>query len=320
MDESVALLTVTVVVPLIPEAVAVMVTLPSFLPLTTPVERMEAICGLDDFHVKPLRLLVVLPSLKVPMAVNLSNVCCCILGLAGLMAMLTRSTAATVRPVEPLMEPEVAVMVTLPAATLETSPWLLMVARVGSEELHSTETVMSWVLLSLNVPVAVNCFVVPMAMLELLGVTAIETRVAAVTVSEAVPLTDPEVAVMVTEPMPVLVARPDALTDATLAFDDDHVTDVSCCVLPSLKKPVAMNCWSVPMAIDGVAGVTEIETRLAGTTVRVAVSLNDPTVAVMVAVPCPAVVARPLLSMLATLLSEELQVTPLARSCDEPSL
>lgn len=118
----VPLLTVRVVVPLIPEALAVIVTLPSFLPLTMPEERTEAICGFDDFHVKPLRLVVVLPSLKVPMAVNLSNVCCCILGFAGLMAMLTRSTAATVRPVEPLMEPDVAVMVTLPAATLDASP------------------------------------------------------------------------------------------------------------------------------------------------------------------------------------------------------
>lgn len=195
-----------------------------------------------------------------------------------------------------------------------------MVATVGSEELHSTDAVMSWVLLSLNVPVAVNCFVVPMAMLELLGVTAMDTRVAAVTVSEAVPLTDPEVAVMVTEPVPVLVARPDALIDATLTFDDDHVTDVSCCVLPSLKKPVATNCWSVPRAIEGDAGVTEIETMLAATTVSVAVSLKDPIVAVMVTVPGPAVVARPLLSMPATVLSEELQVTPLERSCDEPSL
>ena len=57
-------------------------------------------------------------------------------------------------------------------------------------------------------PVAVNCFVVPTAMLEFAGVTAIETRVAAVTVSEAVPLTDPEVAVIAAVPVPTPVARP----------------------------------------------------------------------------------------------------------------
>jgi hypothetical protein len=49
------------------------------------------------------------------------------------------------------------------------------------------------VLLSLNVPVAVNCFAVPTAMLELAGVTAMDTNVAAVTVSDALPVTDPEV-------------------------------------------------------------------------------------------------------------------------------
>jgi len=195
-----------------------------------------------------------------------------------------------------------------------------MAATDGLAEPQSTDAVMSCVLLSLKVPVAVNCFVVPIAIPELLGVTAMETRVAAVTVSEAVPLTDPEDAVMVTVPEPVLVARPAALMEATFRSDEDHVTEGSCCVLPSSKLPAAINCWSVPRAIEGIAGVTEIETRLAGTTVSVAVSLKDPAVAVMVTVPCPAVVASPLLSMPATVLSEEVQVTPLTRSCDEPSV
>ena len=67
---------------------------------------------------------------------------------------------------------------------------------------------MSWDDESLNVPVAVYCFVVPTAMVELAGVTAIETSVAAETVSEAVPLTDPEVAVIVDVPVPTPVATP----------------------------------------------------------------------------------------------------------------
>src|SRR2546422_298564 len=40
----------------------------------------------------------------------------------------------------------------------------------------------------------------------------------------------------------------------------------------------------------------------------------------MVACPAPTVVARPALLMLTTEVEDELQVTPLARSCDEPSL
>lgn len=114
-------------------------------------------------------------------------------------------------------------------------------------------------LLSVKVPVAVNCCVVPIAMLTGLGVTAIDTRAALVTVSEADPLIEPEVAVIVTGPVPVLVAKPDALMEATFASEEDQVTDVSCCVLPSSKIPVAMNSSVVPRAIEALAGLTEIE-------------------------------------------------------------
>ena len=50
------------------------------------------------------------------------------------------------------------------------------------------------------------------------------------------------------------------------------------------------------------------------------VSVNDPTVAVIVDVPAPAVVSSPEPLMVATLVAEELQVTPEVRSCVEPSL
>src|ERR1041385_8867178 len=136
-----------------------------------------------------------------------------------------------------------------------------MLATPALEELHSTDALISCVVLSLNVPVAVNCFVVPMAMLGLAGVTAIETRLALVTVSEVEPLTAPEVAVMVAGPGPVLVARPEASMEATFRFDDDQVTEVNGCVLPSSKDPVAMNCCVVPSAIEGFVGVIEIESR-----------------------------------------------------------
>ncbi len=61
---------------------------------------------------------------------------------------------------------------------------------------------------SLKVPVAVNCCVVPRAIAGLAGVTAIDTRAAAVTVSVVEPETEPEVAVMVVDPAATLVARP----------------------------------------------------------------------------------------------------------------
>lgn len=99
-----------------------------------------------------------------------------------------------------------------------------MVAAAGVEEAQTTEAVMSWVLLSLNVPVAVYCFVVPTAMLAFNGVTAIETRVAPETVSDAVPFTEPEVAVMVAVPVPTPVASPVASTEATEVEEELQVT------------------------------------------------------------------------------------------------
>lgn len=55
-----------------------------------PVLRMFATLGLDAFHANPARLLLTLPSLNVPDAVNLISVCAAILGFAGLIVMLTR--------------------------------------------------------------------------------------------------------------------------------------------------------------------------------------------------------------------------------------
>ena len=211
-------------------------------------------------------------------------------------------------------------MVPLPAATLETKPWALMVAVAALEDVHVTVVVMSCVLLSLNVPVAVNCFVVPTAMLEFAGVTAIETRVAEVTVSVAVPLIPPDVAVMVEVPGPVLLANPVASMVATEVEEEDQVTEVSNCVLPSSKLPTAVNGRVVPTEIDGVVGVTAMETRCAGTTVKVLVSENAPTVAVIIVVPAAAVVAMPELLMLATDVDEEAHVTPLDKSWLDPSL
>ncbi|HEV2717748.1 MAG TPA: hypothetical protein VGU64_20950, partial [Terriglobales bacterium] len=85
---------------------------------------------------------------------------------------------------------------------------MLIVAAAALEELHRTDAVISWVLLSLKVPVAVNCLVVPTAILEFAGVTAIKTKVAALTLREALPVTPPEAAVIVVLPIPTAVANP----------------------------------------------------------------------------------------------------------------
>lgn len=290
------------------------------MPWASPEPRIEAIFGLEDFQETPLRFAATLPSLNVPVAVNLMDVPFAILALAGLTLMEIRCAEETVSPVDPLTAPKTALIVLLPVATLVTRPWLLMVAAAGFEEVQTADALMSCVLLSLNVPVAVNCFVVPTAMLEFAGVTAIETRLAPVIVSDAVPVTEPELAVIVATPVPTLVTRPVESAVAMDEDDEDQVTDWSHCVLPSSKFPTAVNCCVVPSAMDGVAGLTEMEMRCAGTTVKVIASVNEPTVAVIVVEPAAMVVAKPELLMVATVVEDEFQVTPLARSALEPSL
>lgn len=91
-------------------------------------------------------------------------------------------------------------------------------------------------------------------------------------------------------------------------------------MLPSSKLPTALNCCSVLAAIVWIAGLTEIEIKCAGTTVKVEVSVNDPTVAVIVVWPAATVVSNPELSMVATGVEEDVQVTPLDKSELVPSL
>lgn len=210
-------------------------------------------------------------------------------------------------------------IVVAPVATLDANPCALIVAAAGLEEVQTTTPVMSCVEESLNVPVAANCLVVFIAMPEFAGVTAIETKLAAETVRVAVPLTEPEVAVMVTCPVPTPVAMP--LTSMVAeAAEELHVTEVRSCVLPSSKLPTAVNCWLVPAAIVCTAGLTAIEVRFACTTVRVDVSLIPPTAAVMVVWPAATVVATPALVMVATDVEEDVQVTPEVKSALLPSL
>ena len=79
-------------------------------------------------------------------------------------------------------------------------------------------------LLSVYVPVAVNCFVAPFAIDGFAGVTAIDCSAAAVTVSTVEPVTPPSVALMVLVPIATAVAKPAALIVATVGVADAYVT------------------------------------------------------------------------------------------------
>jgi len=178
--------------------------------------------------------------------------------------------------------------------------------------------------------VAVNCRVVPFVRVGVAGVTVIETRVTAFTVSVVFPETLPSVAVIMVVPAATDVARPfdplALLIVATPGLDELQVTwVVKSCVVLSLKVPVAVNCWVSPSGRLGLAGVTAIEVRVAAVTVSVVFPETPPKVAVIVMGPPAATdVANPCdpaaLLIVATAVLDELQVTWVVRSCVVKSL
>ena len=83
---------------------------------------------------------------------------------------------------------------------------------------------------------------------------------------------------------------------------------------------MAVNCCVLPKAIDGLAGVTVIETSAGGVTVSVVEPLTPPEVAVMVVLPVATVLAKPAAVMVATLVADELHVTELLMLEEVPLL
>jgi hypothetical protein len=228
-------------------------------------------------------------------------------------------TVSEAVPEAPLQTDEIRVD---PAATAVASPLeataLLTVATPAVEVLQVTSAVRFCVVLSENLPVAVNCCVVPVAREATRGVTAIESNVAGVTVNSVDPDLFPNVAVSVAGPTATGVANPFEPAALLMAAMDDadepQVTAVvRFCVEPSEYVPVAVNCRVVPSAILGLDGVIVRETSVACVTVRVVLPEMPPNVAIMVVDPAATGVANPFepaaLLIVAAERDEELQVT-----------
>ena len=234
----------------------------------------------------------------------------------------------TVKFVVPVTVPRVAVTIVVPEldrACPVAMPLPPIVATVGSDEDQVTCVVRLRVPPSLNVPVALNCVVVPCAMVAFAGVIVMDARFAAFTVSDALPLTPPMVAEMVVVPIFKPVASPLTVIDAIPPLDDFHVTTpVTSCTLPSEKVPVAVNCCESPNGIFGFAGVTTIELITAAVTVKVVDPETVPEVAVITLLPAASAFASPCVGVVvlivATAVFAELQVALPVRFCVLPSL
>ena len=122
-------------------------------------------------------------------------------------------------------------------------------------------------------------------------------------------------------PWPKLVAKPAALIVATAVLEDAQVAEfVMFCMLPSVKVPVAVNCWVCPLAIKRLAGVTENNTSAGGMTDSSVVPLMDPEAALIVVLPTATPVTRPPVEIVATDVVFEFHVTKLVRFRVLPSL
>src|SRR5713226_9106805 len=155
-------------------------------------------------------------------------------------------------------------MVVLPWAWLVAKPALLMVAAEPLFEAQAARLVRSCVLLSPKTPIALNCWLIPRGIAGFGGVTTMDCRMGAVTVSSVESLCPLKLAVIVVL-LPCFnpLANPGATMPATVTSDELHVALAVISWLVPLKSPVAMNCCLSPLGIEGLTGVTVTDVRLA---------------------------------------------------------
>jgi hypothetical protein len=118
------------------------------------------------------------------------------------------------------MFPDVALIVVVWADPTEgaavKSPELFIVPALEFDEFHCALDVMSCVIPSDVVAMAVNCTVVPCSVLLLVGLTAMRVMLPSETVSVVVPVTVPEAALSCAVPTEIPVTNPDVLMLATV--------------------------------------------------------------------------------------------------------
>jgi len=157
IETSVADVTVSLVEALTLPDVAPMVELPAAMVVASPAALIVATAAVEDVHVTALVTSCMLPSLKVPAAVNCCICPAAIVGLDGEITIETRAAGLTVTLVEPVMLAEVAITFALPTANAFAMPDALTETVAGALELQVAEDVKSRVLPLLNWPTALNC-------------------------------------------------------------------------------------------------------------------------------------------------------------------
>src|SRR5687768_410785 len=163
--------------------------------------------------------------------------------------------SSTLTDTDPDFPPADAVMVTLPSRMPVTRPLLSTVARPVLE-LVQVNVTPGMTLLFASYAVAVNCSVWPSSTRGLDGVSTIFAIGGGVTETAAVPLADPEAAVMVTLPGATPVTTPLDETVATAGLLLDHEIGAPAMTLPLASRAVAVSVDDAPTAMLAVAGET----------------------------------------------------------------
>ena len=281
--------------------------------------------GSDEVQEARFVRLCVVPSPNVPIAVQNSEVPCAICGLVQLTAIESNGDEVTVSVADgELTAARVAVMFDVPLATPVARPLGVRVAALVTDDAQVAIVVRFCVVELLNVPVAVYCTVLPGEIVMLAGLTAIDCRVAFVTVRAPLPEAEGppglvKLALIEADPCACAVAVPELpaallTVAADVLLDCQFETPLMFCVLVSLNVPVAMNRCVVPGARLALPGETEIDAMVALLTFSVDESLNVPKETPIMELPTPLLTASPFAGpMVAVEVVEEVQFTPLAK-------
>jgi hypothetical protein len=255
MALKVADVTEIAVVPEMPLLKAVMVALPTLVPVRSPslpsALLIFATASAEELHVTSVVMSLLVPSEKNPTAASCREVPAASDELGATIVIAFKVAAVTVALVDAKTPFTVAVIVAVPTPTPVSNPslpaTLQTVANSGAEEVQLTDVVRSCVVPSEKFPVAVRSTVVALGRDGFGGLIVIEVRVAAVTVIDVVPETPVWVAVIVAVPTRVAVTSPSLfaalLTTALAALDEVQLIDwVRAWVVLSEKCPVAVSC------------------------------------------------------------------------------
>src|SRR5205807_1063801 len=214
--------TVTAALPVLPSLVAVIVTAPAAVPVTSPVEEMVAVAGALDAHV------IVRPESTVPaasfgVAASWTLAPTSTSAVAGLITTEATGMFPTVTAADAFFPSLVAVSVAVPAATPVARALDDTVATDGFELDHVIARPASTVPAA-SCAVAVSCTVSPTRMFAALGATTTEATGTLDTVTVVVPVWPSLVAVMVAVPRAMPVISPVLSTGATAPLLVVHAT------------------------------------------------------------------------------------------------